>query len=392
MIQVLDQGNVGALMLLDLSAAFDTVDPSILKDVMQKRFGVCGSALDWLVDFLMDRTQVVRAGGRESVVMNLKYGVPQGSVLGPKRFIEYTEDVTRLLQKHGLFYHLFADDIQAQKHSPPADIPRIMSTLNVCAVDVCGWCASRRLQLNASKTELLLYGTASNLNKIPPGSSAMHVGSSIIESVGVVRNLGVMIDAQLLMHEQVARTAQVCFFHLRRLRSIRRQLGRDVTVKLVVALVFSRLDYCNAVLAGLPAATLAPLQRVLHAAARLVNDLRPHDHVTPTLMELHWLPLVQRIDYKLCLLVHKSFVGHAPTYLTDLLTAVVDVPSRSALRDASNGNLVVPRTRLKLGERAFSVAAPRAWNRLPTQLKLMRSTPVFKRALKTYLFQAAYIN
>ena len=70
------------------------------------------------------------------------------------------------------------------------------------------------------------------------------------------------------------------------------------------------------------AATLAPLQRVLHAAARLVNDLRPHDRVTPTLMELHWLPLVQRIDYKLCLLVHKSFVGHAPTYLTDLLTAV----------------------------------------------------------------------
>ena len=106
----------------------------------------------------------------------------------------------------------------------------------------------------------------------------MHVCSSTIESVGVVRNLGVMIDAQLSMHEQVSRTAQVCFFHLRRLRSIRRQLGRDVTMKLVVALVFSRLDYCNAVLAGLPAATLAPLQRVLHAAARLVNDLRPHDH------------------------------------------------------------------------------------------------------------------
>jgi hypothetical protein len=96
-----------------------------------------------------------------------------------------------------------------------------------------------------------MFGTASNLHKIPPGSSAMHVGSSIIEPVDVVRNLEVMIDAQLSMHEQMSRTAQVCFFHLRRLRSIRRQLGRDVTVKLVVALVFSRLDYCNAILAGL---------------------------------------------------------------------------------------------------------------------------------------------
>ena len=71
MMQVLDQGDVGALMMLDLSATFDTIDPSILKDVMQRRFGVCGSALDWLNVFLMDRTQVVRAGGRKSAVMNL---------------------------------------------------------------------------------------------------------------------------------------------------------------------------------------------------------------------------------------------------------------------------------------------------------------------------------
>ena len=143
-------------------------------------------------------------------------------------------------------------------------------------------------------------------------------------------------------------------------------------------------------LAGLPAATLTPLQRILHAAARLVNGLRPRDHVTSALKELHWLPITQRIEYKLCLLVHKSIVGNAPAYINNLLTAVADVPSRSALRDATKGNFVVPRTRLKLGERAFSVAAPQAWNRLPTELKLMRSTPMFKRALKTCLFRIAY--
>ena len=82
------------------------------------------------------------------------------------------------------------------------------------------------------------------------------------------------------LRDHISRTAQACFFHLRRLRSVRHSLGRDVTIQLVVALVFSRLDYCNAVLAGLPATTLAPLQRVLHAAARLVNGLRPRDHVT----------------------------------------------------------------------------------------------------------------
>jgi len=102
----------------------------------------------------------------------------------------------------------------------------------------------------------------------------------------------------------------------------------------------------------------APLQRVLHAAARLVNGLRPHDHVTSALNELHWLLIEKRVDYKLCLLVHKLTVRQAPFYLTGMLTADTDVPPRSTLRDASNGDYVAPRTRLKFGERAFSVAAP----------------------------------
>jgi len=110
---------------------------------------------------------------------------------------------------------------------------------------------------------------------------------------------------------------------------MRARLGRDVTLSLVTALVISRLDYCNycnCVLAGLPATTLAPLQRVLHAAARLVNGLRPHDHVTSALKELHWLPIKQRVDYKLCLLLHKVTVRQAPSSLTGMLTAVSEVP------------------------------------------------------------------
>jgi len=122
MLSAMDQGHVGALMLLDQSAAFDTVDHGVLTDVMQHRFGVCGSALEWLADFLTDRMQVVRVGGSES--LTLKYGVPQGSVTGPKRFIEYTEDATLIVTKHALAHHLFADDTQGMLHCLPADVPQ----------------------------------------------------------------------------------------------------------------------------------------------------------------------------------------------------------------------------------------------------------------------------
>jgi len=114
-------------------------------------------------------------------------------------------------------------------------------------------------------------------------------------------------------------------------------------------------------------------------------DLRPCDHVSSALRELHWLPIKQRIEFKLCLLVHNS-----PAYISDLLTSAADVPGRPALRTASHCNFIVPRTTRKFGDRAFCVAAPRVWNRLPTDLRQLRSTQTFRRHLKTFLFAASY--
>jgi len=89
------------------------------------------------------------------------------------------------------------------------------------------------LQLNASKTEVLWFVSAANLRKIPSGKSVIRAGSSAIDPATVVRNLGVMIDAELSMRDRVSRVAQVCFFHLHRLRPMRARLGRDVTLTLV---------------------------------------------------------------------------------------------------------------------------------------------------------------
>ena len=234
---------------------------------------------------------------------------------------------------------------------------------------------------------MMWFGTAASLRKRPAGSGSICAGAEVVEPASVVRDLGVWIDAELSMRDHISRTTRACYSHLRRLRTL---LGRDVTVQLVCALVLSRLDYCNAIYAGLPAVTLAPLQRVLHSAARLVYDLKPSDHVTPVLKHLHWFPIKERVDYKLCMLVHCVSTGRAPLYMSDMLTACADVSSLSRLRASSSGDYVVPRTRLKFGERAFAIAAPRIWNKLPCELKSMKCTSSFKRSLKTFLFNSAY--
>jgi len=159
-----------------------------------------------------------------------------------------------------------------------------------------------------------------------------------------------------------------------------------------LSLMHCLLDYCNALYTGLPASTLALFQRVLHAAARLVLNLRPRDHVSAALKELHWLSVAQQIDYKLCLLVHKSSRNQALEYVSNMLKPAANDPQLTTLRTAANGNyVVVPRTNCRLDDRAFSVAAPKAWNSLPTDLKTATcSTDAFKRRLKTWLFKMAY--
>ena len=137
------------------------------------------------------------------------------------------------------------------------------------------------------------------------------------------------------MHVHIANTVQVCFFQLH-LRHVRHLLGRDVTANLVAALVFSRLDYGNALLAGPRDSSLTPYQRVINAAIRLVNGLWLHDHVISAAIDLHWLPAEARTQYKLCLLVQHDLDGRAPTYVINLLQPVAATSSRHAtLRSAT---------------------------------------------------------
>ena len=192
------------------------------------------------------------------------------------------------------------------------------------------------------------------------------------------------------MRHHINTVVRSCFFHLRRLKSVRRILGAEVTSGLVSAFVTTRLDYCNSVLAGLPQSTIDPLQRVQNAAARLVAGTGTRDHITPVLRSLHWLPIKFCIIYKLCVLMHLVQVGRSPAYLSDMMTSVADLPGRERLRSSSSFQYELPRLKLKFGERSFSFSRPKAWNSLPSNLQELTNTDTFKKLLKTHLFKLAF--
>ncbi len=214
---------------------------------------------------------------------------------------------------------------------------------------------------------------------------SIQLGTSIITPSTSVRNLGVIFDDQLTFKEHIAKTARSCRFALHNIRKIRPFLTEHAAQLLVQALVVSRLDYCNALLAGLPSNTIKPLQMIQNAAARLVFNEPKRTHVTPLFISLHWLPVAARLKFKTLMLAYRTTTGSAPSYFHSLLR--IYIPSRS-LRSASERRLVVPSQRgSKSLSRTFSFTIPGWWNNLPTPIRNAGSLSIFKQQLKTHLFR-----
>ena len=177
-------------------------------------------------------------------------------------------------------------------------------------------------------------------------------------------------------------------FHLRNIVKVREYLTVESTKALVHAFVTCPLDNCNSLLTGLPKYLITKLQRIQNCAARLVTQQPRAAHVSPILKALHWLPVDQRVVFKILLLTHKAINNLAPSHITQLV--VCYNPPRS-LRSGGKSLLEVPKVRLKsYGDGAFSVAAPKLWNDLPLEIKLSPSVAVFKSRLKAHLFRITF--
>ena len=382
---MMDDGKCGILILLDLSAAFDTVVHSLLLEDL-KAIGVEGDALDYLESFLVNRTYCVQIGKSFSRTKVLTRGVPQGSVLGPILFCIYTIELMHLLSKHGVHFQLFADDTQF--YMSLGNIEDSERKINEIMIEVKRWMNSKQLKLNDNKTECLLIGKKHDLKRLDFAKIKILDNDFNVRSP--IKNLGIIFDCSLSFNEQINSMVKTAGYHLRNIAFLKKYLDVKTITMLIHNYVISRLDYCNVLFYGLPNYNVKKIQNVFNRAARLIKGLAPRERITPALIELHWLPVKARIIFKMCVLAYQALSLERPRYLRNKLTSfqpdtVVD------LRHSDDPyRLEEPRSRSNIGTRAFERSAPRLFNNLPLAVKQSPSIDVFKRNLKTHLFSDCY--
>jgi len=237
-----------------------------------------------------------------------------------------------------------------------------------------------------TKQKWFVFGTRKKFSNST--AFATQIGNAIINPSPKVKNLGVIFDQHCTMDSHITMICRQSYYQLRNIASIRRYLTPSAVKTLVQACIISRIDYANGILYGISSKATDRLQRVQNMAARVVTKTKRRSHVTPVLQELHWLPVKQRIKYKILTITYKALHGLAPGYISDLI--LVRQSTRS-LRSSAELLLTPPRTRLhSWGDRTYQYAAATEWNALPKFLRDSKSFSVFKKHLKTHLFKIAF--
>lgn len=385
--RAIDNQKAVLLLMLDLSAAFDTVDHRIFLHRLRDDFGIVGPALKWYSTYLEDRSFRVFVSGEYSHDFSMNYGLTQGSVTGPFGFVVYTHDIGRILRHHNILYHIYADDIQMYMivdPNIPGDVQCALFKLSRCVADIQHWLIENKLKQNQDKTEFFIAASLNHLKKM--GNISLHLDGVEILPSKSVRNLGIVFDDQMNMSNHVTQLCKSINWLIRNISRIRPYIDFDTCHNTVRAIILSRLDYCNVLLNRVSKKDLKRLQILQNKCARLICLKPKFEHATPLLNQLHWLPVSERIMYKTLLMVYKSMNGLSPRYIQDCLVVKTTSSDMMSTRSTGSTYFMLPIAKKCAGERAFSVAAPFLWNRLPEHIRNAASLSIFKTSLKSYLF------
>ena len=373
-----DEKKPTIVLLLDLSAAFDTVDQEKLLEILRVEIGIEGTALKWFRSFLTERTQRVKINDTYSDLLLLLFGVTQGSVLGPPLFNIYIRSLYPYMKPFLFEIFGFADDQQLLKTFVPVLQVTAFDDIANCISKITEWMNEFFLCLNASKTKILVISPPSIRESIILRGT--FIDNVCIRFVRHAKNLGVILDEILSFEQQIKYIVRGCVMTIKKIAEIKSFLSEEQLITVVCASILSRLDYCNAVYYRINENLVRKLQTVQNSAVHLIRKRMntPQIRTEELLRRFHWLPVKKRIVFKILLVVHKCLLGKAPRSLCAML--VIGASSRTRKLEEKSCNGV-------FGERSFQIAGPKLWNWLPLDLRIEEDTEEFKSKLKTFLFR-----
>ena len=365
------------------------MDYDILLTRLEQLFGFTDVVLAWFRSYLTQRSQLVSIEAALSEALFLLFGVPQGSVLGPLLFVLYTHPLGLIARRYGIGIHMYADDTQLYatlNMDKPHDQKISLYNLEQCIAEIRAWMTVNWLKLNDDKTDMVCLASP-HFAKLTAGV-CVKVGGADVACSQTVRNLGVVFDRSMKMDSHIQAVCQSAYFHLRNIRTLKPYLTPAAIITVTHAFITSRIDYCNSLLYGVSEQSIQKLQRIQNSAARVITNTPKYNHITPVLRHLRWLPVKQRVVFKILLITYKALHGLAPEYIQELIT-----PKEVTRRLRSNDQLLlaVPKSRLRsYGDGSFKIAAPTLWNALPFKIRIATTVRQYKTLLKTHLFNCAY--
>jgi len=256
-----------------------------------------------------------------------------------------------------------------------------------CIEDVRLWMRNSKLKLNDAKTEVVVITSKNNAEYVK--DIVVKIGEDTITPKPVAKNLGAFLDSQLTMEKQVSAVTRKMYFNIRRIAKVKFYLTPEARAKAINSTVLSHLDYHNGLLLGVTDKTLKKLELAQNCAARVLTGTRPRDHITPVLIHLHWLPVRQRLSFKVLTTIQKSLHSEiAPTYMKELCPTY---QPRRALRSASDPwKLEKKKSTNQYGDRSFRTLGAKLWNELPADMRGPITQATFRKRLKTVLFRRAF--
>ena len=379
--QAIDSNTFSCGVFIDLQKAFDTVDHDILLKKLEY-YGIRGIANNWFRSYLKNRKQYVSILGFESNVVNVDFGVPQGSVLGPLLFLIYINDL-HVAIKYSKTRH-FADDTNLLIKNN--SLKQLKKHLNFDLRQLCNWLKANKISLNCSKTELIIFR---HPNKQINYNLKIKINGKKLMPSKFVKYLGIHIDPHLNWSHQVDSLSIKLSRAAGMLAKIRHYVSKATLRNIYFGIFSSILTYGSQVWGQFSNKHICRLQRIQNKAVRIINFAKFRDPSTPLYHKSRILKLSDHIKLQNFIYVHNSLKGNLPLPLKDSFKIAADTYTFNT-RGASQNKMVLPKARTQYyGINSIKYQSAAFWNIIvsvfPDEKFHLQSKSICKKIIAKYL-------